>query len=107
MCLHTLADVFAVRWLRWNDFLHPGYARLPREFGQQRNRHIGFDIVLAHITRVAAVGYQEVRHVLHIAGEVNGHCHRTVGVNGSVRGGARSRLLSLLNRSNELVEVGP
>ena len=91
MGLNPLADVFAIGRLRRDDLPHPGYARLLRELPQQRNRHVGFDIVLAHVARVAAVVLQKLHHVVHVPGQVNGHRYGATGMDRGIRSGLLRR----------------
>ena len=105
--LDALTGEIAKGVLGRDDFPYADYAGLFRELPQQGHGHIGFNVVLAHVAGVAAVVLQELRHVVHVAGQVDGHRHRAAGVDRGIRGGIHGRLLSLLNRRNELVEMRP
>ena len=104
--LDALTSNGAVIRLRRDDFPDTGDAGLLRQTSQQGHRNVGFDVVLAHVAGVSAVDNQEVHHVVHVAGQVNGHRHRPCRVDGGVRGGLLCGKASLLNRGNQLVELG-
>ena len=55
MRANTLAPDLAEFPLRRDDFPHSDDSRLFRYLCQQRHRDVGFDVVLAHIARVAAI----------------------------------------------------
>ena len=72
---HALTGYVAVGRLGRDDFPHPDDAGLLRDRSQESQRHVGFDVVLAHVARVAAVVLQVADHGVHVAGQVNGHSH--------------------------------
>ena len=90
--------------MRRHDGRHPLYPELLRECPQQRHGHVGFDIVLAHVARVAIVLLQETDHVVHIPGQVGGHCNRLFRTDQRVLGGIVLQRPLLLNAVDQLVE---
>ena len=67
MSLNPLTGEVAVCRGGRNDFPHADDAGLFRQLAQQSHWHVGFDIVLADIARVAVVILEEVRHIVHVS----------------------------------------
>ena len=104
--LDPLAGYWA-KLLLWRDDLpHPYDTVLFRYRSQQGHRHVGFDVVLAHVAGVAAVVLQELHNIIDGAGQVDGHRHRLIQVHRRVLGGVLGGCFSRLHLGHQLVQVG-
>ena len=86
---HALADNRPPLGLRRDDRLHPEHARLLRGRHQKPHRHIGFNVVLPQIARVAAVVLEKAGYGFDFRGVLNaqGHRHRWALAHGCAAGG--------------------
>ena len=92
--------------LRGDDLPHAYDTRLLREPYQQGHRYVGLDVVLAHVARITPVLLQKPPHLIDVAGEVDGHRHRSSMGHGGAPGGVPNGGLSLLGLDHELIQVG-
>ena len=106
MCLDALTGDGAKFRLGRDDLPHPDDARLLGKAAQQRHRHIGFNVVLAHVAGVAAVVQQELHHVQDVGRQVNGNGHRPAISDGGLFGAFPLRGTALFVGFGQTAQVG-